>query len=157
MVSDSATSRMAAGQASLSITNSWSLLRLMSVELVMPSNHLILCCPLLLLPSIFPSTRVFKFLPTWKENSPWNLQKFSLSIATDSSIIWFKSAVGLRSASLLYVLFPPPASTSIVYKIQQTTKNESNIFILKIKTCFHSPTYRGWSMITLFLPNIYLF
>ena len=49
----------AAHQASLSITNSWSLLRLMSIESVMPSNHLILCCPLLLLPSIFPSNSVF--------------------------------------------------------------------------------------------------
>ena len=46
-------------QASLFITNSWSLLKLMSIESVMPSNHLILCCPLLLLPSIFPSIRVF--------------------------------------------------------------------------------------------------
>ena len=49
----------AACQASLSITNSRSLLKLMSIELVMPSNHLILCHPLLLLPSIFPSIRVF--------------------------------------------------------------------------------------------------
>ena len=49
----------AAGQASLSITNSWSLLKLKSIESVMPSNHLILCRPLLLLPSIFPSIRVF--------------------------------------------------------------------------------------------------
>ena len=48
-----------AHQASLSITNSQSLLKLMPIELVMPSNHLILCCPLLLLPSIFPSNRVF--------------------------------------------------------------------------------------------------
>ena len=46
-------------QASLSITNSWSLPKLMSIESVMPSNHLMLCCPLLLLPSIFPSIRVF--------------------------------------------------------------------------------------------------
>ena len=46
-------------QASLSITKSWSLLKLMSIESVMPSNHLILCHPLLLLPSIFPSIRVF--------------------------------------------------------------------------------------------------
>ena len=46
-------------QASLSITNSWSLLKLMSMESVMPPNHLILCHPLLLLPSIFPSIRVF--------------------------------------------------------------------------------------------------
>ena len=49
----------AAHQASLSITNSQSSLRLMSIELVMPSNHLILCRPLLLLPSSFPSIRVF--------------------------------------------------------------------------------------------------
>ena len=49
----------AACQASLSITNSRSLLKFMSTELVMPSNHLILCCPLLLPPSIFPSLRVF--------------------------------------------------------------------------------------------------
>ena len=49
----------AARQASLSITNSWSLLKLMSIKSVMPSNHLILCHPLLLLPSIFPSIRVF--------------------------------------------------------------------------------------------------
>ena len=48
-----------AHQASLSFTISWSLLKLMCIELVMPSNHLILCCPLLLLPSIFPSIRVF--------------------------------------------------------------------------------------------------
>ena len=49
----------AARQASLSIANSWSLLKLMSIESVMPSNHLILCCPLLLPPSIPPSIRVF--------------------------------------------------------------------------------------------------
>ena len=49
----------AARQASLSITNPWSLLKLMSVESVMPSNHLILCCPLLLSPSIFSSIKVF--------------------------------------------------------------------------------------------------
>ena len=49
----------AAHQASLSNTNSQSLLKLMSIELVMPSNYLILCRPLLLLPSIFPSIKVF--------------------------------------------------------------------------------------------------
>ena len=54
-----ATPWMAACQASLSITNFWSLLKLMPIELVMPSNHLILCCPLLLPPSIVPSIRVF--------------------------------------------------------------------------------------------------
>ena len=59
MVSDSATPWTATRQASLSISNSRSLLKLMSIESVMPSNHLILCHPLLLLPSIFPSIRVF--------------------------------------------------------------------------------------------------
>ena len=55
-----ATPWTAACQASLSITNSWSLLKLMSIKSMMPSNHLILCHPLLLLPSIFPSIRVFQ-------------------------------------------------------------------------------------------------
>ena len=54
-----ATPWTAGQQASLSITNSQSLLKPMSLESVMPSNHLILCCPLLLLPSLFPSIRVF--------------------------------------------------------------------------------------------------
>ena len=74
-----AISLTAAHQASLSITNSWSLLKLMSIELVMPSNHLILCHPLLLLPSIFPSIRVFSnelvLLIRWSEY--WS---FSFSI-----------------------------------------------------------------------------
>ena len=56
-------------QASLSITNSWSLLKLMSIESVMPSNQLVLCRPLLLLPSIFHSIKVFSnesaLCPRW--------------------------------------------------------------------------------------------
>ena len=59
VVSDSATPWTAACRASLSITNSWILPKSMSFVLVMPSKHLILCRPLLLLPSIFPSIRVF--------------------------------------------------------------------------------------------------
>ena len=59
VMSDSVTPWTAARQASLPINNSQSLLKIMSSESVMPSNHLILCCPLLLLPSIFPSIRVF--------------------------------------------------------------------------------------------------
>ena len=57
--SDSATPWTAPHQASLSFTDSWSLLKLTSIESVMPSNHLVLCRPLPLLPSIFPSIRVF--------------------------------------------------------------------------------------------------
>ena len=59
VMSDSATPWTAARQASLSIANSWSLLKLMSLVLVMPFNHLILCCPCLLLPLILSSIRAF--------------------------------------------------------------------------------------------------
>ena len=59
VMSESATPWIAAHEASLSITSSLSLSKLMSIESVMPSSHLILCRPLLLLPSIFPSIRVF--------------------------------------------------------------------------------------------------
>ena len=58
-MSESAAQWTVARQASLSFTNSCNLLKLVSIESEMPSNHLILCCPLLLLPSIFPSIRVF--------------------------------------------------------------------------------------------------
>ena len=58
-MSDSVTPGIAVRQAFLSITNSWSLLKLLSIAPVMPFNHLILCCPLLFLPSIFPSIVVF--------------------------------------------------------------------------------------------------
>ena len=66
-------------QASLSITNSWSLPKLMSIESVMPSNHLILCRPLLLLPSILPSIRVFSNESVLHIRWP-KYQSFSLSI-----------------------------------------------------------------------------
>ena len=77
---------------SLSITNSWSLLRLMSIESVMPSNHLILCHPLLLLPSIFPSIRVFSsasvLLIRWPQY--WSFS-FSISPSNDySGLISFR-------------------------------------------------------------------
>ena len=78
-----ATPRIAAGQASLSITNSWSSLKLMSIESVMPSSHLILCRPLLLLPSIPPSIRVFSNESTLRMRWPkyWS---FSFTISPSS-------------------------------------------------------------------------
>ena len=66
---------IAAHQASLSINNSWSLLKLMSIELAMPSSHLILCHPLLLLPSLFPSIRVFSI----SQFFPWGGQSIGVS------------------------------------------------------------------------------
>ena len=70
----------AAHQASLAITNSWSLLKLLSIESVMPSNHHILCCPLLLLLSIFPSFRVFSSELALRIRWPKNCS-FSFSIS----------------------------------------------------------------------------
>ena len=80
----------AAHQASLSITNSWSLLKLISIELVMPSNHLILCRPLLLPPCVFPSIRVFSnesvLLIRWPKY--WS---FSFSLSNEySGLISFR-------------------------------------------------------------------
>ena len=70
----------AARQASLSITNSRSLLKLMSIESVMPSSHLILCCPLLLLPPIPPSIRVFSSESTLLMRC-WKYWSFSFNIS----------------------------------------------------------------------------
>ena len=70
----------AAHQASLSFTMSQSLLKIMSIELLMPSNHLILCCPLLLLPSIFPSIRVFSNEPGLRIRWPKD-RSFSFNIS----------------------------------------------------------------------------
>ena len=91
-MSDFATAWTAARQASLSITNSQSLFKLMSIEPVMPSNHLILCRPLLLLPSIFPSIRVFSnelvLLIRWPKD--WSFS-FSISPSNEySGLIFFR-------------------------------------------------------------------
>ena len=80
VVSDSATPWIAARQASLSITNSRSLLKLMSIESVMPSSHLILCHSLLLLPPTPPSIRVFSNESTHRMRWP-KYQSFSFSIS----------------------------------------------------------------------------
>jgi len=96
VVSDSETPWTTARQASLSITNSWSLLKIMSISSMMPSNHLILCCPLLLLPSIFPSIRVFSNESVLHIRWPkyWSFN-FSISLSIEYSglislrIDWF--------------------------------------------------------------------
>ena len=87
-----ATTWTAARQASLSITNSRSLLKLMSIESVMPSNHPILCCPLLLLPSILPSIRVFSKESVLRMRWPkyWSFS-FSISLfSVYSGLISFR-------------------------------------------------------------------
>ena len=79
-----ATPWITARQGSLSITNSWSLPKLMSNESVMPSNHLIFCCPILLLPSIFPNIRVFLNESTLRMRWPkyWSFS-FNISLSNE--------------------------------------------------------------------------
>ena len=92
VVSYSATPRTAARQASLSITNSQSLLKLVSIESVLPPNHLILCCPLLLQPSVFPSIWVFSsesvICIRWPKY--WSFS-FNISLSSEySGLIYFR-------------------------------------------------------------------
>ena len=85
-----ATPWTAACHASLSITNSQSLLKLMSIESVMPSSHLMLCHPLLLLPSIFPSIRVFSSESVLRIRRP-TIGRFSISPSNEySGLISFR-------------------------------------------------------------------
>ena len=87
-----ATPWTAARQASLSITNSRSLLQLMSIESVMPSNHLILCHPLLLLPSIFPSIKVFSNESTLRMRWPkyWSFSFSTIPSKEIPGLIFFR-------------------------------------------------------------------
>ena len=92
VVSDSAIPWTAAHQASLSIISSQSLLKLMFIKSVIPSNHLILCCPLLLLPLIFPSIRVFSSESVLSIRWPkdWSFS-FSISYSNEySGLISFR-------------------------------------------------------------------
>ena len=117
-----ATPRTAAYQASLSITNSRSLLKLMCIESVMPSNHLIFYHPLLLLPSIFPSIRVF-FTESvlhirWPKNwsfsfniSPFNEYSVLISFRTDWLVLLaaqgtLKSLLQHHSSKTSFLLIP---------------------------------------------------
>ena len=89
-----ATPWTAARQASLSINNSWSLHKLMSIKSVMPSGHLILCCPLLLLPSILPSIRVFSKDSVLHIRWPKYYWSFSFSISPSNE---YSGLISLRT------------------------------------------------------------
>ena len=112
-----ATAWTAACQASLSITNSWSLLNLMSIESVMPSNHLILCPPLLLLPSIFPSIRVFSKKSVLRIRWPkyWSF-RFSVSPSNEySELISFRMDwLDLAIQGTLKILFQHHSSKASI-------------------------------------------
>ena len=110
------TPRTAARQASLLITNSWSLLKLMSTELVMPSNHRILSHPLLLPPSIIPSIRVFSNESVLRIRWPkyWSFS-FSISPSNEhSGLIFFRTDwLDLPEVQVTQESFPTPQFKSI--------------------------------------------
>ena len=102
------TSGTASGQASLTFTVSWSLLKFTSIQLVMLSNHLILCCPILHLLSIFPSTKVFSNESILHIRWPMYLSfSYSISHSNDYSVLisfridWFDLLVAQRTLKSL--------------------------------------------------------
>ena len=114
-----------ARQASLSITNSRSLLKLMSVESVMPSNHLILCCPLLL-PSNFPSIRVFSSESVHHIRWPkyWSFS-FSISPSNEYSLI---SWMNILLISFRMDWFDPLAVQGTLKSLLQHHSSKASIF-----------------------------
>ena len=130
----------AALQASLSITNSWSLLKLMSIKLVMPSHHLILCHPLLLLPSIFPSIRVFSNESILCIRWPSTEASASASVLPvniqDLFPLWLTGWISLQSKGLSKVF-----SNTTVQKHQSFGTHLSFFFKFKF-------IYFNWRLIT---------
>ena len=121
----------AARQASLSITNSWSFLKLMSIELVMPSNHLILCHPLLFPPSIFPSMRVFSSESVLRIRWPkyWCFS-FSISASNEYSGIFpleWTGWISLQSKGLLRVFSNKTVQKHQFFGAQPSSQSNSHI------------------------------
>ena len=120
----------AAHQASLSITNSWNLLKLMAIESVMPSNHLILCHPLCLPPSIFPSIRVFSNESVLRIRWPkyWSFS-FSISPSNEYSglisfrIDWLDLLEGQGTLKSLLQQFKSINSSELSFLYSPTLKS----------------------------------
>ena len=117
-------------QASLSITNSWSLLRCMSIQSVMQSNHLILCCPLLLLPSIFSSIRVFSDESTLHRWPNYCSFSFNISPSNEySGIISFgwTGWISLQSKGLSRVFYNTKLQKHQFFDTQLPSQSNSHI------------------------------
>ena len=123
-----ATPRTATRLASLSFTISWSLLKFMSIESVMPSNHLILCCPLLLLPSIFPGIRVFSnesaLYIRWPEY--WN---FSFSISPSNE---YSGLISVRMVWLDLLAVPGTLKSLLQHHSSKASILHSAFFIVQL-------------------------
>ena len=119
--------------ASLSITNSWSLPKPMSIESVMPSNHVILCCPLLLLPSIFPSIRGFSNESALHIRWPkyWSFS-FSISPSMNSqdwSPLGWNGWISLQSKGLSRVFSNTTVQKHQFFSAQLSSQSNSHIHI----------------------------
>ena len=139
VMSDSVAPCTAALPASLPFSISWSLLKLMSIEWVMPSNHLILCRPLLLPPSIFPSISEVKVAVTSYSMTPWTIQSMEFSRPEYWSELPFPSPGNLpnpriesRSPTLQVDSLPaePQGKSDRGYIRYQTEKNRYLYLIL---------------------------
>ena len=132
VMSDSATPWTAAHQASLSITNSQSLLKLISIELVMPSNHFILCRPLLLLPPITPSIRVFSSESTLRMRWPkyWSFG-FSISPSNEHPglipLLRWTAWIFLQSKGLSRVFSTTTVQKHQFFSTQLSSQSNSHI------------------------------
>ena len=117
---------IAACQASLSITNSWSPSKPMSIDMVMPSNHLILCHPILLLPSIFPSIRVFSnesaLLIRWPKY--WSFS-FNISPSSELPLTLYEYVVKLSRHS--YIIGKKKASYNACSPISSRTELKDSV------------------------------
>ena len=123
------TSWTAAHQASLPIINSWSLLKLMSIVSVMPSNHVILCHPLLLPPSIFPSIRVFSNESVLSIRWPkcWS---FSFSISPSNE---YSRLISFRMDWLDLLAVPGSLKSLLQYHSSKVSiLQHSNFFIVQL-------------------------
>ena len=135
----------AALQASLSITNSRSLLKLMSIESVMPSSHLILFCPLLLLPSVFPSIRVFSSESVLRIRWPkyWSFS-FSISPCNEySGLISFRinrfyhlAIQGTLKSLLQHHSFKASALSLLLIQLSHPYMTTGNTIALTVLYCF---------------------
>ena len=146
VMSNSAIPWTAACQASLSITNSWSLLKIMSIRSVVPSNHLILCRPLLLLPSIFPSIRVISSESVLRIRwSKYQSFSFSISLSNEYSelisfrIDWFDLLVVQESSPTPQFKSINSTALSFLHRVQL-----SHPYMTTGKTiAFTRPTFVG--------------
>ena len=177
-----ATPRTAARQAFLSITNSQNLLKLLSIELVMPSNHLILCRPLLLLPSIFASIRVFSHQSVlyirWPKHGSFS---FSISPSNEYSVLisfrfdWFdllavqgtlkslvqdhnsKASILWCSAFFIVQLSHPYMTTGKTTALTKQTfvsKLMSLLFNMLFKSPYYVPTWKNTTHLSNLNPKI---